>query len=170
MAVYAPSTYQASSSLTHLNEATLPDALMSPFLNNGQIVRQPTVLEWQIMKDLGWTINFITKTWNNGGGDSQWGSSMNWNVSGVPDATHDVYFTNSGIAANGTIMLGGDRSVNSLNFDTTTSFTIDGSAGSLTIASGFIGRTTQSSGSQTITRPIVLGQQMPYSISPDRAM
>ena len=117
------------------------------------------------MKDLGWDINIITKTWSNAGGDSQWGTDANWNPNGIPDASQDTYFTNTGLTANGTVTLGADRSVNSLSFDTTTNFTIGGAAGSLTIASGNISRTSTSSGTQTIARPIVLGNNGVWDIA-----
>jgi autotransporter-associated beta strand protein len=165
VAIYAPSPFAPSSSLTHLNESTYPNALMSPYMVYGQMVRQPTTLEWQMMKDLGWSIIDLTKTWSNGGGDSQWGTNTNWSPNGIPDASQDTYFTNTGLTANGTVTLGADRSINSLIFDTTTNFTIGGAAGALTITSGNISRTSTSSGTQTIARPIVLGANGIWNIA-----
>lgn len=155
--IFSPLPYQAGSSLTHIDETTFPNALMSTSIANGQVDRQPSVLEWNIMKDLGWTITTVTKTWTNWGNNLQWGTDANWDANGMPNAAHSVYFTNLGIVANDIITLGGDRSVNSLFFDTTTSFTIDGASGTLTISTGFLSRANTSSGTQTISRPIALG-------------
>jgi len=54
--VYAPTSWAGGSSLVHLDEATFPNALMSPFIAAGQMVRAPTNLEWQVMADMGWQI------------------------------------------------------------------------------------------------------------------
>jgi hypothetical protein len=53
--VYAPSTYNDGSSLSHLDEDTFPDAVMSPQLGWGKKARTPSALEWAIMQDLGWS-------------------------------------------------------------------------------------------------------------------
>lgn len=54
--VYAPSSYQAGSSLVHLDEVALGSLLMSPFIANGQTIRTVSDLEWAIMEDMGWNI------------------------------------------------------------------------------------------------------------------
>jgi len=56
VAIYAPATYAPGSSLSHLNESTFPNALMSPFVSLGQMVREPTVLEWAMMQDMNWDV------------------------------------------------------------------------------------------------------------------
>ncbi len=57
--IYAPSPYQSGSSLSHVDEALLPGALMSPQIGTGQMVRQPTTLEWKMMEDMGWSVSYI---------------------------------------------------------------------------------------------------------------
>ncbi|HEY4759285.1 MAG TPA: autotransporter-associated beta strand repeat-containing protein [Thermoguttaceae bacterium] len=157
VAIYAPTNYEPGSSLTHLNESTFPNALMSTSIANGQIIRQPTPLEWEMMKDIGWTINTVTKTWSNGAGTLEWGTADNWSSSGMPSSTQATYFTNAGLSSGNTVNLGSSRSVGSLFFDTTTNFTIGGASGTLTLATGSLSRTASSSGTQTIARPIALG-------------
>ena len=56
VAIYAPATYSSGSSLAHLDYDTFPGALMSPFVANGVMHREPTDLEWAMMKDMGWTL------------------------------------------------------------------------------------------------------------------
>jgi len=56
VAIYAPNPYAPGSSLSHLDYSTFPDALMSPFFSLGDVQRWPTELEWQVMKDIGWTV------------------------------------------------------------------------------------------------------------------
>ncbi len=56
VAIYAPDTYSSGSSLAHLDYATFPNALMNPFVATGVTHREPTNLEWAMMKDMGWTI------------------------------------------------------------------------------------------------------------------
>jgi hypothetical protein len=54
--IYAPDPYAAGSSLTHVNEGTFPGDLMSPSIMLGEEVRQPTLLDLAIMKDIGWNV------------------------------------------------------------------------------------------------------------------
>jgi len=56
VAIYAPSSYSSGSSLVHLDESTFPNALMSPAIGAGQMVRAPTDLEWAMMRDMGWNL------------------------------------------------------------------------------------------------------------------
>ncbi|MHB0912988.1 MAG: PEP-CTERM sorting domain-containing protein [Armatimonadota bacterium] len=53
--IYAPGTYSAGSSLSHL-DASLSWALMNPFTYLGDVNRAPSELEWAMMKDMGWNI------------------------------------------------------------------------------------------------------------------
>lgn len=53
--VYAPSSFDGGSSLSHLDEDTFPNAVMSPQLGWGKKARTPSSLEWAIMRDLGWS-------------------------------------------------------------------------------------------------------------------
>ncbi|MGD0653732.1 MAG: PEP-CTERM sorting domain-containing protein [Thermoguttaceae bacterium] len=75
----------------------------------------------------------------------------------MPDATQTALFTDIGLSSGNTIDLGGDRSVGGLLLDTATNFTIDGSSGALTIGSGGLVRSSNSSDTQTISRPVNLG-------------
>ena len=84
------------------------------------------MLEWQIMKDLGWTLDTSAKTWNNTSGDLQWGAESNWSSDNVPLAIQAASFTNLGLSSGATVALNGYFPVSSLTFDTTVSFTIGG--------------------------------------------
>ncbi|MBN2577766.1 MAG: hypothetical protein JXB10_02155 [Pirellulales bacterium] len=163
MAVYAPSSFENGSSLIHPDESTYPNALMSPQLSYGQVVREPTVLEWQMMNDLGW--NTVMKTWTNGAGGKTWGTSGNWTPANIPDSSRTASFTNAGLSAGDTITLGGDRSVRNLIFDTTTSFSIGGGSGALVLATGDLTRTASSSGTQTVARPVILGSDAVWDVA-----
>lgn len=57
--IYAPSTYQGGSSLSHVDETALPNALMSPYVSLGQSVRAPTGVEWEMMQDMGWDVVLV---------------------------------------------------------------------------------------------------------------
>jgi len=162
--VYAPATYTAGSSLTHLDETLLPNALMSPLIAGGQVVRAPTPLEWAIMKDLGWNVT-ATKTWSNTSGNYNWGDAANWTPAGVPDQTYNVVFTNTGLAAGSTVDLGGDRQIKTLQLDATVAFTIGGTSGTLTIQDGNLTRTSNTTARHTINRPVVLGSDATWSIA-----
>lgn len=56
VAIYAPATWVPGSSLSHLDETTFPNALMSPSIATGQMIREPGELELAMMKDMGWTV------------------------------------------------------------------------------------------------------------------
>jgi autotransporter-associated beta strand protein len=164
--VYAPNPYESGSSLSHLDETALPNALMSPIVGAAQIVRVPTALEWEIMKDLGWSV-IGTKTWSGGAGTSNWLDAANWNTSGVPNQNWNVSFTNTGLGSGSTINLGGDQTIRTLGIDSTLNFTVDGGSGTLTVGGGNIARAGTSSGLQTIARPVVLGAAATWDIGGD---
>jgi len=164
--VYAPSPYEDGSSLSHLDETRLPGALMSPTLGPAQAVRAPTPLEWEIMKDLGWSV-VGTKAWSKGAGTLNWGAAGNWSTVTAPsNVTLDwnVSFTSAGLSNNDTINLGGNQSIHTLGIDSTVGFTIGGSSGTLTISGANVARTGASSGVQTIARPVVLGAEATWDI------
>ncbi|MGW8256491.1 MAG: hypothetical protein ACWGMZ_03300 [Thermoguttaceae bacterium] len=166
--IYAPSTYEEGSSLSHLDETLLPNALMSPQLDSGTFVRKATELEWEIMKDFGWSVATV-HTWSKGAGSLAWGSAANWDT-GLPDAVGNVNFTNTGLSNGDTILLGDNRTINALSIDSTTSFTIGGSSGILTVRNGYITRSSASSGVQTIARPVVVGDGSIWDISGDGSL
>jgi autotransporter-associated beta strand protein len=167
--VYAPSTYESGSSLSHLDETLLPDALMSPQIGAGESIRSATDLEWAIMKDLGWSVTDIN-TWSKGGGTLNWGTATNWYGGSLPDSTWNVNFTDTGLSSGDTIVLGANRTFNALSIDCSTSFAIGGSTGTLTLNSGYITRSTDSSGTQTIARPLVIGANTVWDISGDGSL
>jgi autotransporter-associated beta strand protein len=162
--VYAPTTYQGGSSLSHLDESMIPGALMSPYVSLGEAIRQPLRLEWEIMEDLGWTVP-TTKTWTKGGGTLSWANTANWSPNGAPDATWDVLLDGSGLADGDVLDIGGDQSVNLLSIDSTAGFTIGGASGTLTIVKGNLARSAASSGIQTIARPVTLGTSAIWDIA-----
>ncbi|MBM4020535.1 MAG: hypothetical protein FJ288_19830, partial [Planctomycetes bacterium] len=164
--VYAPTTYSGGSSLSHLDETLLPNALMSPFVSQGQVVRQPTRLEWEILKDLGWSV-LTTKTWTRGAGTLSWADAANWGPDGAPDATWDVVLGGAGLADGDTIDLAGNQSVNVLAIDGGVGFTLGGASGTLTIVKGNLTRTAAAWGVQTISRPVALGSNAVWDIAGD---
>ena len=55
--IYSPDTYSGGSSLSHLDEGVIvPEPLMSPFIATGEAKRGPSLLELEVMKDMGWDI------------------------------------------------------------------------------------------------------------------
>jgi autotransporter-associated beta strand protein len=161
--VYAPNPYAGGSSLSHLDETTFPNALMGPFVAQGQMVRQPTRLEWEIMKDLGWSV-LTAKTWTKGAGTLLWTDAANWSPDGAPDATWDLTLGGPGLADGAVMDIGGNQSVNILTFDGAGTFTVGGASGTLSIVKGNVTRTAASSGVQTLARPVALGSSAVWDI------
>jgi hypothetical protein len=54
--VYAPATYTAGSSLTHLNESSYFNTLMTPSIALGEMVRTLSAVETGVLLDLGWNV------------------------------------------------------------------------------------------------------------------
>jgi autotransporter-associated beta strand protein len=161
--VYAPNPLAAGSSLAHLDETRLPDALMSPFVSTGPATRQPLRLEWEVMKDLGWSV-LTTKTWTKGAGTLLWTDAANWSPDGAPDATWDLTLGGSGLADGDVMDIGGNQSVNILTLDGAGTFTVGGASGTLSIVKGNVTRTAASSGVQTLARPVALGSSAVWDI------
>jgi len=162
--VYAPWFHQTGSSLMHVDQDLLPDALMAPMIGEGEMVRKPTRLELEMAKDIGWSI-LTTRTWSHGAGTPNWDDADNWGPTGTPDETWDVAFTNAGIANGDVINLGADRKAYALRLDTGVDFTIGRSDGTLTLATGRITRAASSSGTQTIAGPVVLDTDGTWDIA-----
>ena len=163
--IYAPNPYEGGSSLSHLDETRLPNALMSPFIAMGQTARRPTRLEWEMMKDLGWSV-VTTIRWTKGAGTLNWADAANWdNPSGPPDDTWDVVLDGVGLAQGDVLNLGGNQSVNVMEIDSGAGFTLGGTSGTLTIVKGNLARTAASSGTQTIARPVAIGSKAVWDIS-----
>ncbi len=57
--LYAPSTWSGGSSNSHLDESAFPtgtaNALMTPFLSNGEVIHDPGPATLAIFRDIGWT-------------------------------------------------------------------------------------------------------------------
>jgi fibronectin-binding autotransporter adhesin len=161
LAVYAPDPYVQGSSLAHLDSTAFPQALMGPVINQGAAIRNPSPLEWEVMKDLGWVVR---KYWTKGAGTLNWQTADNWDYAGAPDDMTQVNFFNSGLTNGDAINLGGNCTVDSLAFDTAINCSIAGT-GTLTIKSGRITRSDASSGSQTIAANVALGSNAVWTIS-----
>lgn len=151
--VYAPDPYEDGSSLSHLDDAALPGALMIHATGEGQMKRAPTRLECEILKDLGWSV-LTTKTWTKGVSTLHWGDAGNWDPNGLPDESWDVAFTNTGLTSGNVIALDADRTINTLSLNTTVAFTLGETGHTLTLARGDLTRTAGSGGTQ-ILRGIV---------------
>jgi hypothetical protein len=56
MKIYAPSTYDPGSSISHLDEDDTPDtdALMTPFIDMGEAIHDPGKITMAMLGDLGW--------------------------------------------------------------------------------------------------------------------
>jgi autotransporter-associated beta strand protein len=161
--VYAPNPFAGGSSLSHLDETRLPEALMSPFVSTGPASRRPLRVEWEVMKDLGWSV-LTAKAWTNGAGTLLWTDVANWSPDGAPDATWDLTLGGPGLADGAVMDIGGNQSVNILTFDGTGTFTVGGSSGTLSIVKGNVTRTPASSGVQTLARPVALGASAVWDI------
>lgn len=57
--LYAPSTWNGGSSNSHFDEVAFPtgtqNALMTPFLSNGEVIHDPGPLTLALLRDIGWT-------------------------------------------------------------------------------------------------------------------
>jgi hypothetical protein len=162
--VYAPSSYQSGSSMSHLDQSALPNDLMSPSMSNGVTRRAPSAIDWGIMKDLGWSVTDL-QSWTKGAGTLNWGSAANWSSGAVPDSTYNLTFSSTGINSGDSIVLGSSRAINALTIDSTVNFTIGGGSGALILNSGYITRTAASSGTQTISQPLTVGANTVWDIS-----
>ncbi len=159
--VYAPSSYSYGSSIYH----TDPDAdgLMNYQLTTGTTVRTPSAVETGMLKDMGWIVKCF---WTRSGSTLNWQTAANWSQFGnatAPDAMTQVVFQGN-LGGAPVIQLGGDRAAQSVVFDANATFTLGGTAGSLTLASGGLTRTAASAGTQTITRNVVLAADAVWSI------
>ncbi len=63
-ALYAPGTWSAGSSISHLNEATTlqVNAMMTPFIGKGEAIHDPGKLTLAILADVGWMHTKIDHT------------------------------------------------------------------------------------------------------------
>ena len=60
--LFAPSTFDVGSSVSHMDEDAYrrgtPDALMTPQIANGEVIREPGQVPLGIFFDMGWPLNF----------------------------------------------------------------------------------------------------------------
>ena len=65
--LYAPGSWQSGSSFSHLDENAYPagdaDALMTPQLSPGEVVRDPGPIVRQVFQDMGWAGATAPPTW-----------------------------------------------------------------------------------------------------------
>ena len=58
--LYSPSTFEPGSSYSHLDEGTYPqgnaNSLMTPVINNGEVIRDPGNITLGIFADMGWDV------------------------------------------------------------------------------------------------------------------
>jgi len=96
-------------------------------------------------------------------GNANWDNIANW-TPGMPGSTGVAQF--GGGFASGNPFLNGSRTVQSLFFNTTSSFSITGGAGNaLTLTAGSVTRAVAASGTQTIDVPVVLGAVSTWDIN-----
>lgn len=60
--VYAPTSFQLGSSISHLDEATFTNALMTPFLANGEAQTSVPALTRGMFADFGWGVEARTRS------------------------------------------------------------------------------------------------------------
>jgi autotransporter-associated beta strand protein len=94
--------------------------------------------------------------WTNTANTSKWTDATNWNPNGAPGVSTDAFFGGTGLMSGGTVNLNGNQTARSLAIQGTVNFTLGGS-GNLTLASGYLTRAPGASGTQIISRPVVLG-------------
>lgn len=117
--LYAPRPYEIGSSVAHLDEDAFPtgdvNALLTPFLSNGEVVHRPGPVDLGVFRDLGWTATLgvpakvagvsgtggggaVTLTWtrpaDNGSGIT--GYRVSWTDDGVAQAPRTVSGTTTG--------------------------------------------------------------------------
>lgn len=91
--------------------------------------------------------------WDSGGSAGDWNSANNWSTNVVPGSSDDLIFDNTLVATLPTsIGLRGNRSANSLTFNTGDSLALVNGTGNrtLTLTSGNITRSSGSSGAQSL--------------------
>jgi autotransporter-associated beta strand protein len=104
-----------------------------------------------------------TRTWDGGGGDSNWNTITNWNGPDTKPTSADIAaFGGAFGAGTTTIGLGGNQSALSLSITTATAFSINNNI--LTLANGDIDRTA-TTGNTTINSGILLGADGAWSIA-----
>jgi autotransporter-associated beta strand protein len=95
------------------------------------------------------------EVWGNGADTLNWTDAGNWSLDAVPNVNVDVIFASAGLSNGTTVNLNGSQAARSLTIESTASYTIGGS-GSLALGAGAITRTAASSGTQTISEPVLL--------------
>lgn len=95
----------------------------------------------------GASLTFAQTKWDGGAGSNAWNSANNWNPNTTPTSSTDVTFDNTYVGTLPTsVALGGNRSVNTLTFDSNDPLALVNGSGSRTL-SLYGGTITQTSGS-----------------------
>jgi autotransporter-associated beta strand protein len=105
------------------------------------------------------------KYWDGGGSDLNWGTRENWDGVGngkLPDTTDDVIFGTAFTSGNA-ITLNGNRTANSMTIDTSTGISIANNT--LILTAGTLTRSLASSGNQTISCAITIGNNANWAIA-----
>lgn len=58
--IYAPTTWESGSSLSHVDVSSVPDALMIKGLDPGEAIHYPSLVEIGMLKDIGWSATLYT--------------------------------------------------------------------------------------------------------------
>lgn len=58
LTVYNPASWEGGSSMSHIDPASDPDALMNPGIGYGTVKRTPSINELRLMEEMGWNINW----------------------------------------------------------------------------------------------------------------
>ena len=90
--LFAPNPFSAGSSISHVDQATLPNDLMTPSSNNGGYI--PSAIDRGILTDMGWDISLAaaTRTWTGQGADNVWATGNNWSSNSMPLGGDSVVF------------------------------------------------------------------------------
>lgn len=82
VALFAPSSWDSGSSISHLND---PATLMSMSIGPGEMRRTPSAVERGILRDMGWTISVTASelTWS-GAASNRIGQAGNWTTGVAP--------------------------------------------------------------------------------------
>jgi len=102
--LYAPATWSDGSSIAHMDEDAYSgdNALMTPYLNNDEVIHTPGPIVLAVMRDLGWTTSFdagkvtgVTAAPYDGEIKLSWSAPAS---NGYPVTSYRVDWTRNGVA------------------------------------------------------------------------
>jgi autotransporter-associated beta strand protein len=78
--IYAPTTWDEGSSISHLDTPTFPMDLMNDSLATGQVRQTPSAIDRGILQDLGWNISIVSQDvfWTGDGPNNKASTVANW--------------------------------------------------------------------------------------------